>query len=120
MHAPGSKEEHGLNILNVENVEDGQPKEIVDAAQIGSRSPSPAERALLRKLDWVVLPVLWLMYFLNFLDRAAITVARLNKMEKDLNLTSVQYQACVSALFVGYLLGQIPSSKSLSETVRQH
>ncbi len=50
------------------------------------------------------------MYWLNYLDRNAITLARLNNLEEELGLTSMQYQTCVSILFVGYLLGQIPSN----------
>lgn len=41
-------------------------------------------------------------------------MARLNDLEKDLKLTSSQYQTCVSILFVGYLLGQIPSNMILN------
>jgi MFS family permease len=54
------------------------------------------------------------MYWLNYLDRNAITLARLNDLEEDLNLTSIQYQTCVSILFVGYILGQIPSNMLLT------
>lgn len=50
------------------------------------------------------------MYWLNYLDRNAIALARLDGMEEDLNLTSTQYQTCVSILFVGYILGQVPSN----------
>jgi len=32
-------------------------------------------------------PTLWLMYWLNYLDRNAIALARLNDLEEDLNLT---------------------------------
>jgi MFS family permease len=53
---------------------------------------------------------LWLMYWLNYLDRNAIALARLNDIEEDLNLTSTQYQTCVSILFVGYIIGQVPSN----------
>lgn len=56
------------------------------------------------------------MYWLNYLDRNAIALARLNDLEEDLNLTSTQYQTCVSILFVGYLLGQIPSNMFLNRT----
>lgn len=76
------------------------------------RIMSPEEKALVRKLDWTMLPILWLMYWLNFLDRNAITIARLDGLEKDLGLTSTEYQTCISILFVGYILGQVPSSKS--------
>lgn len=59
------------------------------------------------------MPILWLMYWLNYLDRNAIALARLNDLEEDLNLSSSEYQTCVSILFVGYILGQVPSSKCL-------
>lgn len=72
----------------------------------------PAEIKLVRKLDLYILPILWLMYWLNFLDRNAITVARLDGLEKELKITGVQYQTCISILFAGYILGQIPASKN--------
>ena len=50
------------------------------------------------------------MYWLNYLDRNAIALARLNDLEEHLNLSSVQYNTCVSILFVGYILGQVPSN----------
>lgn len=60
--------------------------------------------------------MLWSMYWLNYLDRNAIALARLNDLEEDLNLDSNQYLTCVSILFVGYLLGQIPSNMFLTRT----
>lgn len=54
------------------------------------------------------------MYFFNFLDRNAIVSARLNDLEDDLNLEGTEYQTCVSILFVGYLLGQIPSNMMMT------
>lgn len=50
------------------------------------------------------------MYWLNYLDRNAIALARLSSLESDTNLTGSQYQTCVSILFVGYILGQVPSN----------
>ena len=76
------------------------PNALVDYSGAQAKS-SPEEIKLVRKLDFVVLPTLWIMYWLNYLDRNAITVARLDGMEDELNLSSVQYQTCVSILFVG-------------------
>ena len=45
--------------------------------------------------------MLWLMYWLNYLDRNAIAHARLNSLEEDLGLVGTQYNTCVSILFVG-------------------
>ncbi|KAG9249746.1 major facilitator superfamily domain-containing protein [Emericellopsis atlantica] len=72
------------------------------------RVRSDAEKKLVRKLDWIILPALWIMYWLNYLDRNAITVARLDNLQDDLGLSSTEYQTCVSILFVGYILGQVP------------
>jgi hypothetical protein len=59
--------------------------------------------------------MLWSMYWLNYLDRNAIALARLNDLEEDLNLDSTQYQTCVSILFVGYLLGQVSNPPARTE-----
>ncbi|POR37660.1 Uncharacterized protein TPAR_02147 [Tolypocladium paradoxum] len=81
----------------------------------------PKEIALVKKLDLWIMPMLWSMYWLNYLDRNAIALARLNSLEKDLKLTgtpspTTEYQTCVSILFVGYVLGQIPSNMFLTRT----
>ncbi|XWW92086.1 hypothetical protein V2A60_000008 [Cordyceps javanica] len=77
---------------------------------------NPKEIALVKKLDRWIMPMLWSMYWLNYLDRNAIALARLNDLEDDLNLTSTQYQTCVSILFVGYIIGQVPSNMFLTRT----
>ena len=41
------------------------------------------------------------MYWLNYLDRNAIALAKLDNIDKDLKLTPTQYSTCVSILFVG-------------------
>jgi MFS family permease len=58
--------------------------------------------------------MLWAMYFLNYLDRAAIAQARLNKLEQNLHLVGSQYNVCISILFVGYTLVQIPSNMAMA------
>ena len=88
----------------------------------------PKEIALVRKLDWWIMPILWLMYWLNYLvrllwayplrceltfmfqDRNAIALARLNTLEEDLGLTPQQYQTCVAILFAGYVFVGIPAN----------
>ncbi|EQB58974.1 major facilitator superfamily transporter [Colletotrichum gloeosporioides Cg-14] len=79
----------------------------------------PREIALVRKLDWWIMPILWLMTIdatetlatihMNQ-DRNAIALARLNTLEEDLNLTPTQYQTCVAILFAGYVIVGIPAN----------
>ncbi|OHW89438.1 MFS transporter [Colletotrichum incanum] len=74
----------------------------------------PKEIALVKKIDWYILPILWVMYFLNFLDRNAMINGKLDGLDKDLGLKGTQYNTCVSILFVGYLCGQVPSNMILN------
>ncbi|KAF4556376.1 MFS-type transporter-like protein 11 [Elsinoe fawcettii] len=91
--------------------------EATDGDYSGAREKSdPAEIKLVRKLDLRIMPILWAMYFLNYLDRNALPQARLNGIERDLNLRGVQYNTAISILFVGYLLMQVPSNMFLTKT----
>lgn len=72
------------------------------------------EKKFVRRIDIRMLPMLMLLYILNYLDRNNIATARLGGLEKELNLHSVQYQTAVSILFVGYILMQIPSNMIVS------
>lgn len=96
--------------MMVEDIDDSLDKPQIKKDYSGvAEKTDPAEIALVKKLDRWIMPMLWSMYWLNYLDRNAIALARLNDLEEDLNLTGTQYLTCVSILFVGYLLGQIPS-----------
>ncbi|KAF1947409.1 pantothenate transporter liz1 [Clathrospora elynae] len=75
-----------------------------------------AEKRLRRKIDTRLLPMIILMYIMNYLDRNNIAAVRLAGLQDELNLSSVQYQTTVSILFVGYVLMQIPSNLFLNKT----
>ncbi|KAL2827328.1 major facilitator superfamily domain-containing protein [Aspergillus cavernicola] len=62
------------------------------------------------KLDALIMPCMVIMYIFNYLDRQNIAAAKLAGIEADLNISDVQYQTCVSILFVGYILMQVPSN----------
>ncbi|KAL8870518.1 MAG: hypothetical protein Q9174_003454 [Haloplaca sp. 1 TL-2023] len=84
------------------------------------RDLSPEERArlesvLVKKIDLRLLPMLIIMYLMNYLDRNNIAAARLAGLEDELELTGTQYLTCVSILFVGYILMQVPSNLFLNK-----
>ncbi|KAH7361748.1 major facilitator superfamily domain-containing protein [Plectosphaerella cucumerina] len=68
------------------------------------------EKALVRKVDLHVIPLVMLLYLMSFLDRVNIGNARLYGLEKDLGLVGNQFQVAVSILFVTYIIFQIPSN----------
>ncbi|KAF9504527.1 hypothetical protein BS47DRAFT_1374381 [Hydnum rufescens UP504] len=76
------------------------------------------ERSLVASLDLRLMPLLILFFILNFLDRQNIASARLANIERDLSLVGTQYQTCVSILFVGYIIMQVPSNLILGQIKR--
>ena len=73
------------------------------------------EAKLRRKIDIRLLPMLVVMYIMNYLDRNNIASARVQGLQKGLHLTDTEYQTCVSILFAGYLLMQVPSNLFLNK-----
>lgn len=71
-------------------------------------------KKLLWKVDLHLLPMLILMYLLNFLDRNNLAQARLDTLEADLGMAGTDYNLATSILFVGYLLMQLPSNLLLT------
>ncbi|KAJ4999120.1 hypothetical protein K4K48_004533 [Colletotrichum sp. SAR 10_66] len=76
------------------------------------------EKALVRKIDLRIFPVMIVLFILNFIDRNNFANARLSGLEKDLKLTDVQYQTCISVLLSGYVAMQIPSNMILNKLKR--
>ncbi|KAG2366718.1 major facilitator superfamily domain-containing protein [Suillus spraguei] len=72
------------------------------------------ERALVRKLDCRLMPTAIVIYILNYIDRVAITAARLQGLEQDLGLTTIQYDTILAVLYATYCPAQIPSNMILS------
>ncbi|KAK3172462.1 hypothetical protein OEA41_005784 [Lepraria neglecta] len=84
-----------------------QPPELV--LKLSPEGRAHAERLLTRKIDIRLLPMLILMYIMNYLDHNNIAAARLAGLqdppsEGGLDLSSTQYLTALSILFVGYLL----------------
>ncbi|KLJ09354.1 hypothetical protein EMPG_15217 [Blastomyces silverae] len=91
--------------------------ETINIDYSGARTTlSQEEINLVKKLDRWIMPTLWVMYWLNYLDRNAIALARVDDLEQDLHLKGNEYNTCISILFVGYLIGQIPSNMYLTRT----
>ncbi|KAK7464302.1 hypothetical protein VKT23_006470 [Stygiomarasmius scandens] len=102
------------NKSQVEHLERSADDAFVQHVRAREHFDTEAERKLVKKLDMRIIPALWAMYFLNYLDRSAIAQARLNGLEKHLGLVGSQFNICVSILFVGYAVVQIPSNMFMS------
>ncbi|KAF4972849.1 hypothetical protein FSARC_675 [Fusarium sarcochroum] len=66
------------------------------------------ERAVLRKIDMVILPFMCFVFFLQYLDKQSLSYAAIFGLIEDLNLTSSQYSWCSSIFYVGQLVAEYP------------
>jgi MFS family permease len=71
------------------------------------------ERSAIRKVCFRLVPFIALMFFINFLDRTAISFAGPNGLTQDLGLTAAQFGFAAGVFFVGYILLEIPSNLAL-------
>ncbi|GES59686.1 allantoate permease [Aspergillus terreus] len=91
--------------------------ETMERSQATAMSPALAdpatrarvEKSLKRKLD-ARCGLFVLIYIMNYLDRNNISAARLKGLQEDLNMDYSQYATCLSILYVGYILMQVPSN----------
>jgi hypothetical protein len=75
-----------------------------------------AEKNILRKLDLKVLPVLWLLYIVCFVDRSNIGNAKIQGMDKELDLRGQRYNIAVFVFNIGYLVAGVPLSIVFKKT----
>lgn len=72
------------------------------------------EKKLLWRIDALIMPLVILVYLMNYIDRNNYAAAKLQGLEQDLNLNDSQYQTGLSILFVAYILMQVPSNLLLN------
>ncbi|EMC96903.1 hypothetical protein BAUCODRAFT_68817 [Baudoinia panamericana UAMH 10762] len=102
-----SIKDYDLQVKTVEALEVG--------LDIGDGSREDLEKKLLRKIDIRLMPMMMLIYVLNYLDRNNIATARLGSLEKDTGLRAQEYNTVISIFFVGYILTQIPTNMILDK-----
>jgi ACS family tartrate transporter-like MFS transporter len=68
--------------------------------------------ALLRKVQWRLIPLLVLLFYINFLDRTNVSFAALT-MSADLHLSEAAFGLGAGLFFLGYFVFEIPSNLAL-------
>ncbi|KAI0482106.1 MFS general substrate transporter [Xylariaceae sp. FL0804] len=84
-----------------------------DTAPLGSHADYETtvnEAKLLRKIDLRVLPILFAVYIVAFLDRVNISNALTLGLPEDLGLRGDQENVALTIFFVPYILFEIPSN----------
>ena len=85
--------------------------EVIVASEAGIAT-SPDETRTIHKLRMRIIPFVFVLYIISFLDRINISFAALT-MNKELAITSKQFGWVAGIFFFGYFLFEIPSNLML-------
>jgi MFS transporter, ACS family, tartrate transporter len=77
-------------------------------------NPAIDERALVRKIAWRIIPFVFVLYIISYLDRANIGYAAL-QMNRELALSSEAFGFVSGIFFIGYFLFEVPSNVMLNK-----
>ncbi|MEV7104286.1 MFS transporter [Streptomyces atroolivaceus] len=80
---------------------------------MGATAHSAIERSAIRKVSVRLVPFVALMFFVNYLDRTAVSFAEPNGMGQDLALTAAQFGFASGVFFIGYIILEVPSNMAL-------
>ncbi|GKT65599.1 hypothetical protein ColTof4_03637 [Colletotrichum tofieldiae] len=88
----------------------------VETSSQGITWTEEEEKKLVKKIDLFLMPTIWLMYLLSYMDRTNIGNAKIAGMADDIGLSSSQYSIVLIVFFIGYVLFEPPSNMILVRT----
>ncbi|KAK0640053.1 putative transporter [Lasiodiplodia hormozganensis] len=72
------------------------------------------EKRVLRKLDRVILPLMALVYFFQYLDKQSINYAAIFGLQDDLSLTGTEFSWAISLFYFGQFCSEYPAAYLMS------
>ncbi|KAL1961080.1 hypothetical protein VTO42DRAFT_4968 [Malbranchea cinnamomea] len=72
-------------------------------------------RAIRRKADWTILPLLFGCYTLQFIDKALLNYAAVMGIKEDLNLKGNDFSNAATAFWIAFLVAQPPNTYFLQK-----
>lgn len=69
-----------------------------------SEKSSPAEKKLVRKMDFFILTFCCMMYFMNYLDRSNLAAAYVTGMKEELGFVSNELTVINTVFTCGYIM----------------
>ncbi|PSK60358.1 High-affinity nicotinic acid transporter [Elsinoe australis] len=66
------------------------------------------EKRLIRKIDWMIMPLMWACYVLQYLDKTLINYAAVMGLYNDANITTDQFSDLALIFYVSFLVFEFP------------
>ena len=94
--------------------EKAQPASVSDSDVVLDRA---LEKRLLLRIDFAVLPILFLLFLVSFVDRSNLANARIEGLEKSLHISpkSNGYNIALFSFTIPYVLFEVPANMMLKK-----
>ncbi|KAB8072469.1 putative MFS transporter [Aspergillus leporis] len=110
---------HVESVTNIATVENIQVLGLsAEDVEFYTNFSTKQRTALLRKVDFRLVPMLAILYLISHLDRANIGNAKIEGLTEDLGLSGIQYNIVLSIFFIPYVLLEVPSNMLLKNFSR--
>ncbi|KAI9692101.1 MAG: hypothetical protein M1822_006331 [Bathelium mastoideum] len=83
---------------------------VKEQASDQDETDSVIEKRILRKLDFRVVPILWLLFLVSFIDRGNIANAKIQGMEQQLHLVGSDYNTAYWVFTLSYVVFGVPAN----------
>ncbi|RMZ79259.1 hypothetical protein DV737_g3531, partial [Chaetothyriales sp. CBS 132003] len=71
--------------------------------------------ALRRKVDWRIVPIMFLCYTMQFIDKVSLNYAAVMGLTKELNLKGNDFSNAATSFFIAYLIAEVPNAYILNK-----
>ncbi|KAK5946824.1 hypothetical protein PMZ80_000968 [Knufia obscura] len=72
-------------------------------------------KRLRRKIDWYIVPIMFLCYTMQFVDKVSLNYAAVMALPKDLKLQGNEFTNAATSFFISYLIAEIPNGYILNK-----
>ncbi|KAF2812537.1 pantothenate transporter liz1 [Mytilinidion resinicola] len=72
------------------------------------------EKKLVRKIDFFLMPTIWVLYVFSYMVWASVCNAKVAGMNVDIGLSDTQYFLTIVLFQVGYVVAEVPSNMIMS------
>jgi len=79
------------------------------------QSDSINTASVYRKVDWRIVPLMFLCYFLQFLDKMLVNYANIMGLQRDLGMAGQDFSWMATAFFIGYAIAEFPQGYLLQK-----
>ncbi|KAI0381912.1 allantoate permease [Hypomontagnella monticulosa] len=121
--SPTGPEEVPSKVVKIEDVDDA----LVFLGQQNARAPTPEdEKKLIKKIDKRIVPLMFVCYTLQYLDKTLLNYAAVMGLKEDTGISGDQYSLLSTIFYIsflffeipgGYVLQRVPTAKYLSVNV---